>query len=201
MAKVEIRKANSGDLDVLIPVVAKAFQPQPLTCWLLGSGSSALERGKRLIALEFEKALPYDLTYTTTGRHGAALWHPPDNKIDLWRELVWSIKSAAAVGINRRILSHIVTGLQLAIHQPKGHLYYLSILGVDPNFQGQGIGSALIEPGLQICDMQRIPAYLMTDTQNAVRFYQRKGFKVTNQIDAYRSGFRIWIMRRNPSHL
>jgi ribosomal protein S18 acetylase RimI-like enzyme len=199
MVKVEIRKANSGDLDVLIPVVAKAFQPQPLTCWLLGSGSSALERSKRLIALEFEKALPYDLIYTTNCRHGAALWHPPDKKIDLWRELVWSLKSAAAVGISRRTLSHIITGLQLAIHQPKGLLYYLSILGVDPNFQGEGIGSALMEPGLLICDEQRTPAYLVTDTQNAVRFYQRKGFRVIKQINAYRAGFRIWIMLRNPS--
>jgi hypothetical protein len=102
MEKVEVRKATFDDLSILVPLVARAFHPQPLTCWLLGRNDKALKRGQRLIELEFEKALPYQLTYTTHGLQGAALWHPPDKKLELWPDLLWSLNSAAAIGLSRR---------------------------------------------------------------------------------------------------
>ena len=198
MGKVEVRKANSDDLSTLIPLVARAFRPQPLTCWLLGRNDRALERGERLIKLEFEKALPYDLTYTTHDLHGAALWHPPDRKLEPWPDLLWNLNSAAAIGLSRRTISHIITGLRLALQEPKQRHYYLAILGVGTKAQGQGIGSALIEAGLKICDRQKTPAYLVTDTESAVRFYKRHGFRVRNEIPAYRTGLSLWSMWRAP---
>jgi GNAT superfamily N-acetyltransferase len=198
LLKVEVRKAYTDDLESLVPVIARAFQPQPLTNWLLGRQSNR-RRGERLIELEFEKALPYGLTYTTTDRRGAALWHPPDKKVKLWSDLVWSINSAAAIGIGRRTVSHMITGLRLALLQPKGSLFYLALLGVDPDAQGEGIGSALLQPGLRLCDEQNIPAYLVTDTRDAVRFYQRQGFQVKNQISAFKADLTLWIMVR-PSN-
>jgi ribosomal protein S18 acetylase RimI-like enzyme len=196
LSKAEVRKVNSDDLDTLVPVIARAFQPQPLTHWLLGRGSNTLQRGVRLIELEFEKALPYELTFTTMDRRGAALWHPPNKKVKLWSDLVWSINSAAAIGIGRRTISHMITGLRLALLQPKGSLFYLALLGVDPDAQGEGIGSALLQPGLRLCDEQNIPAYLVTDTRDAVRFYQRQGFQVKNQISAFKADLTLWIMVR-----
>jgi ribosomal protein S18 acetylase RimI-like enzyme len=198
MPKPEIRKAISRDVDVLVPVLARAFQPQPLTRWLLGSGRNALLKGERLMALELEKALSFDLTYTTLDRRGAALWHPPDKKIDLWRELVWNINSAAVMSIGPRSVSHLITGCQLALLQPRGHLFYLAILGVDPDSQGKGIGSALLEPGIQVCNQFNTPAYLVTDTQDAVRFYHRHGFRVRNKVPAFRADLTFWVMWRDP---
>jgi ribosomal protein S18 acetylase RimI-like enzyme len=179
--------------------VANAFHPQPLTCWLLGRNDKALKRGQRLIELEFEKALPYQLTYTTHGLQGAALWHPPDKKLELWPDLLWSLNSAAAIGLSVRTFSHIITGLRLALQEPKQNHYYLAILGVDPKAQGMGIGSALIKAGLVICDKEKKPAYLVTDTEAAVRFYKRHGFRVRNEIPAYGSALTLWSMWREPA--
>jgi GNAT superfamily N-acetyltransferase len=199
MAETKVRKANSGDLDELIPVVARAFQPQPLTCWLLGSGRSAMRRGQRLIELEFEKALPYGLTYTTTDRRGAAIWHPPNKKLELWSDLLWSFRSAAAIGIGWRTVSHIITGLRMALLEPKKPHYYLAILGVDPEAQGEGIGSILLEPCLALCDRERTPAYLVTDTEDAARFYRRQGFEIKHKVPGFKSDFTLRAMWRRPS--
>jgi ribosomal protein S18 acetylase RimI-like enzyme len=198
MPKPEIRKANSRDVDVLVPVLARAFQTQPLTRWLLGSGRNALRKGEQLMRLELEKALSFDLTYTTSDRRGAALWHPPDKKINLWRDLVWNINNAAVIGISRRSISHMFTGFRLALLQPRGHLFYLAILGVDPDAQGEGIGSALLEPGIQMCDQFKSPAYLVTDTQDAVRFYRRHGFRVRNKVPVFHADFKFWVLWRDP---
>jgi ribosomal protein S18 acetylase RimI-like enzyme len=199
MEKVEVRKATLDDLSILVPLVARAFHPQPLTCWLLGKNDKALKRGQRLIELEFEKALPYHLTYTTHGLHGAALWHPPDKKLELRHDLIWSLNSAAAIGLSLRTISHIITGLRLALQEPKQSHYYLAILGVDPEAQGKGIGSALIQAGLAICDKDKRPAYLVTDTESAVRFYKRHGFRVRNEIPASGSALILWSMWRDPA--
>jgi ribosomal protein S18 acetylase RimI-like enzyme len=84
----------------------------------------------------------------------------------------------------------------LALQEPKQSHYYLAILGVDPKAQGMGIGSALIQAGLAICDKQKLPAYLVTDTKSAVRFYKRHGFQVRNEIPAYGSNLILWSMWR-----
>jgi hypothetical protein len=110
MRRVEIRKAIQADIEVLIPAVARAFAPQPITQWLVGNGSDALRRGERLIQLEFEKALPYELTYTTSDLRGAALWHPPNKKLHPWHDLVWAANSAAAVRVSRNIFSLMLMG-------------------------------------------------------------------------------------------
>jgi ribosomal protein S18 acetylase RimI-like enzyme len=200
MSQVEVRKATGEDTAALIPVLARAFAPQPLTQWLLGSGRrSALRRGERLIELEFKKALPYDLTYTTRSLLGAALWHPPDKKINLWSELIWSINSVTAIGFGRRTLSHLVTGVRLALQEPRDPHFYLAILAVAPDAQGEGIGSMLMEPVLALCDEQQTPAYLVTDTEDAVRFYQRHGFKVKNEIPAFQADLTLYPMWRQPT--
>ena len=37
--------------------------------------------------------------------------------------------------------------------------YYLPVLGVEPEFQGRGFGSALLQPVLARCDRDRVGAY------------------------------------------
>ncbi|HSV85447.1 MAG TPA: GNAT family N-acetyltransferase, partial [Levilinea sp.] len=199
MSEVEIRKANSADMEVLVPALARAFAPQPVTHWLVGSDVDALRRGERLVELEYEQALPYDLIYTTSDLCGAALWHPPDKKNDLRRDLMLAIHSAAEIRVGRNFISLVMLGLRLALNEPKERHFYLAILAVDPNVQGKGIGARLLAPVLERCDTQRMPSYLVTDTTRAVRFYQRLGFQVRRQIPIFRTSLSLWTMRRPPS--
>ena len=43
---------------------------------------------------------------------------------------------------------------------PTAPHYYLDSLGVEPEWQGRGLGSALMQPVLARCDAERMPAYL-----------------------------------------
>lgn len=198
MTEIEIRKASSTDKAVLVPVVARAFASQPVTHWLVGSDAAALSRGERLIELEFEKALPYELTYTTNDLCAAALWHPPDKKNDLKRDLMLALKSAAQIRLGRNFLSLVMMGLRLGLSEPEARHFYLAILAVAPSLQGKGIGARLLQPGLALCDRQGVPAYLVTDTEGAVRFYQRLGFQVRNHIPVFRTSLSLWTMWRLP---
>ena len=61
---------------------------------------------------------------------------------------------------------------------PKDPCWYLAALGVDPERQGQGTGSRLMEAALAEIDTNLEAAYLETVEEINVRFYERFGFEV-----------------------
>ena len=69
--------------------------------------------------------------------------------------------------------------------------WYLSMLGVDPAYQNQGVGSSLIQPILEQVDRDNLPCYLETSTAGGVRFYQRHNFEVVETMDFPQEGFQV----------
>ena len=62
--------------------------------------------------------------------------------------------------------------------------WYLPWFGVDCALQGQGLGSRLMPPCLEIVDRDHLPAYLDSTNPRNVPFYQRHGFEVTGRWQA-----------------
>ena len=83
------------------------------------------------------------------------------------------------------------------IHPREKH-FYLQFLGVDPDHQGRGLGTALMRPVLERCDREGCGAYL--ENSNAVNtpYYKRMGFKVTGLIDMGNGAPALWPMWREP---
>ena len=52
-----------------------------------------------------------------------------------------------------------------------------AILGVEPDAQGQGLGSQVLRPMLDRCDSEGVPAYLESSKATNVPFYERHGFR------------------------
>jgi hypothetical protein len=80
-----------------------------------------------------------------------------------------------------------------ALHPREPH-WYLATLGVDPDAQGEGIGSALASSFLKWADRDASPAYLETDRPENVPFYERRGFRVEHVVEVL--GAPIWRMLR-----
>lgn len=55
--------------------------------------------------------------------------------------------------------------------------WYLSILGIDPASQGQGLGARLLAPALAAADEAGAACYLETFSPRNERFYARTGFR------------------------
>lgn len=82
----------------------------------------------------------------------------------------------------------------------QGRHWYLSLLGVAPRQQGQGIGGALLAPVLHQADTEGLPCYLETFVPKNVSFYQHRGFQIAATTLEPRSQIPCWIMRREPRH-
>lgn len=80
---------------------------------------------------------------------------------------------------------------------PEPH-WYLMILAVDPESQGQGVGSKLLQPILTKADQEKLPCYLETYNQANLAFYARYGFKTVEELTISSGGPSVWMLRRNP---
>jgi ribosomal protein S18 acetylase RimI-like enzyme len=76
--------------------------------------------------------------------------------------------------------------------------WYLSILGVAPERQGQGLGERLLRPTLEQADHKSAACYLETFNEKSIRFYNRMGFHETASYLEPVTQFRYWILARPP---
>jgi len=105
-------------------------------------------------------SLPYGHVFTTSRLDGAALWVPPgcwhQGTVDQMRQLPDWLQ---IVGFRR--VPHVFRAVTTLLSKhPREPHYYLPFVGADPPAQGQGVGSALLQPVLRWCDTLRLGAYL-----------------------------------------
>lgn len=203
MEEPRVRRATRDDLLALAAVLARAFVRDPYFSWLAGE---APERNQRMrdawhAILRFASAGLRE-TWTDETRSGAAIWIPPGRESSSVIESVRLFPTYARLtGWGRvRAASAIVELLERRrhVHAPVPH-FYLSALGVDPERQGRGIGSAILRPVLARADATATPAYLETATARNVLLYERHGFEVVEELILPGTDVRGWLMLRPPS--
>lgn len=59
---------------------------------------------------------------------------------------------------------------------------YLMTLGVDPGFQGKGIGTKMLKALLEHADNEGLVIYLETATEQNIKFYEKYGFKIMKKV-------------------
>ena len=80
---------------------------------------------------------------------------------------------------------------------PKDQHWHLGPIGVLPSHQGRGIGSLLMERFCREVDLCSAKAYLETDLDENVRFYEKFGFRVIAQSEIFQVKNRY--MLRDPN--
>ena len=76
---------------------------------------------------------------------------------------------------------------------PEPH-WHLGPVAVDPQWQGHGIGTAMLSAFCAIVDDCRSLSYLETDKSENVRFYEKFGFRVVARAEVL--GVANWFMER-----
>jgi GNAT superfamily N-acetyltransferase len=199
----EARLARPDEIGDLAGVLSRAFARDPFYTYLAGEAS---ERGQRMRdgwtgILRFTSD-NLSTTYTTDDHAGVALWHPPGYRgagfIDSLR-LLPSVSRLAGGFRRLREISKAIAALEerRRQHVPMPH-FYLSALGVEPERQGEGIGTALMRPVLERADREQQPAYLETATGRNVLLYERQGFAVVEELTLPGTDVHGWLMRRIP---
>ena len=148
----QVRNAAPQDVPGISTALSRAFFDDPVFAW----GIPDEDRRQRVLpeffALYAKAFLRHDQTYTTTGEIvAAALWAPP-GRVPIAGEDAEELggRIAELAGPDAPRFSQV--GKLIDDHHPPGSYWYLQFMGVEPAWQGQGIGSALMAPVLERCD-------------------------------------------------
>ena len=184
-------------------VLVRSFADDPGLCFVLPDGADRDRLGPSLARTVVRYALRCGAPLVTSGViRGVALWFPPDapapSNADLAETGIAGVPSQ--IGPDawqrfKRLLDHLD-----ALHPryaPDPH-WYLAMLGVDPAWQRQGIGEALMQPVFAAADRDGLCCYLEAPTEANARYYERRGFRVLAETDVPDSDVHVWLMRREP---
>ena len=182
-------------------VLARAFDDDPLMSYI----EPDLDRQRRLLPWLFSAACRmghlYGTVHTSDDIAGAAIWlsngqtglHP----VRMLRSGMVLMPFKVGFGAFGRVMRTLNTLEKLHKGAVPPEHWYLSVLGVEPDRQGQGVGGALLQPVLARADADHRPCYLETQKERNVPFYERHGFEVVVELPPEADGRpRMWTMRR-----
>ena len=130
---------------------------------------------------------------------GAAIW-TTDAPAALRQAAYAQREIALRALLGKRGFAHfsaIVDNMEHALAQHElQDAWYLSIAGIDPAGQGQGLGASVLAPGLAAVDAARAACFLETYNERSLPFYGRLGFLVAGRYAEAVTGCDYWLMRR-----
>jgi GNAT superfamily N-acetyltransferase len=169
------------DLVRVAAIAARGFYDDPVMSWIFPDRSTRLEA----LELAFER-----LAGTFVGRAGrvdvladacTALWlgpdpPPPPEEPRPAPDRPWHL-------FTEEVVERFTTlGALMEAAHPESIHWYLGVVASLPEEQGRGLGRRILQPVLDECDHQGLPAYLESSNPRNLPFYFRLGFEQTGEI-------------------
>jgi ribosomal protein S18 acetylase RimI-like enzyme len=179
--------------------LARAFADDPVFMWMARGRalpeSKSVGGFRAVINGELRKAEPE--LFVAEGGGSVAIWHG----IDAWKgsagesiRLLPTFVRIFGLGVGR-VLRTIT--IMERVHPTAPH-YHLAYVGTDPSRQGRGLGSAVLRPMLDRCDIEGVPAYLENSKPRNEAFYARHGFVATGPLPLPAGAPPVIAMWREP---
>ena len=192
------------DIGPAAQVLSRAFRDYPLLTHAVPDAPAREQSAFYFCQFDLYYCMRYGAVYATSPRmEGVAAWMTSDHfPMTTWRMLrsvPWSVIAGFGSAAGSRLLGpsrHIDTRHKALV--PFRH-WFLALLGVAPEFQGQGYPGALLRPMLASIDTEGLPCYVETmDARNVPR-YEHFGFRVIEESRVSGTDLTSWAMLRgNP---
>ncbi len=194
-----LRVATAADVSRLAGVLADAFIHDPVYTWMLPRRLPLKPRLRALFTAEMKcYGLRQGTVWTTLDYDGAVVELPPG----AW-EMPTSMTGKEALAWLRAFGTRLPLAARVQRAMEARHLrephFYVRIVGVRTARQGQGLGSALMQPTLQRADSAGLPAYIEASSQRSAALYERLGFVHLGPLELPEGGPPLWLMRRPPA--
>ena len=179
----DITLASRSNEDRVAAAMTLAFATDPVERWCLPDPHQYMSTFPPYVILYGGKALDYGSAYVIGDFSGVALWLPPGVEPDYEPMTALFLRN-----VEESILA-IANALfeQMANFHPEEPHWYLSLMGVDPAYQGLRYGTSLLRHALAVCDRDKMPAYLEATSPANLSLYERHGFKTLGRIESQNS--------------
>jgi GNAT superfamily N-acetyltransferase len=192
-------KATLAQRDALARTLARALYHDPAFAHTWRDPATRLADLIRFFRdVDLPDEMRHDETYTNRGVTGVAIWVPPGDhgKPGLLEQLGQLRQIVSMFGRDTRRALRVFSFMEE--NHPEEDHYYLSLLGVEPEYQGQGIGSTLMQPVLDRADDEGVPAYVEATSERNRPLYRRHGFEDLRTVHWPDDGPPLFLMWREP---
>ena len=188
-----MKKADHTYKSLVVDILSKSFDDNQSINYIVKQDSKRKERIEGLMEYCFKVCLAKGQIFISDNDKSCALILHPEKKMGAIKEMLLELKLAiSSIGVIRsfKVLKREKLIKQ---NQPKEPFYYLWFIGVAPDAQGKGIGSALIEEVFQKYNEETRPFYLETSVVKNLSWYEKYGFKLFKELDL---GHKLYLMLR-----
>ena len=170
----------------------KAFYSDPTVEWVLPTLRDFTSVHHKLVGIWAEPVIDRGAVHCHSDFAGAAIWYPPATRFD--EEAFFDVIRCCSRP--DRIEAFFALVEACGKHRPTAPFWELELLAVDPVCQGQGIGSALLEHGLQACVDKTMPVYLESSNPANLSLYRRFGFELLAEVQLPGTPKRFPMLRK-----
>ena len=191
---IDVRRAEIDRVDDLAGAMGRAFAADPILVWpFFGSLDPDEERATAVFRLMLAQYIPAGVAWESSDGFACAVWVPPD-RIDVFTTMDRETRRPIAELTDDDGARYDAMWDWMGSHVPDEPIWYLDMLGVDPEAQGCGYGAALLAIGIDAARRDGIPAFCETSSEANVKFYEHCGFAVVGHEDAPGGGPHVWFM-------
>ncbi|MFX1508475.1 MAG: GNAT family N-acetyltransferase [Promethearchaeota archaeon] len=197
-------RIQKKDIKKAYQVLGKAFHEDPAWTHVIPDEDTR----KKKLPFVFEFVLRYSLKYgeiyaPSDKLEGIVAWVPHTTA----NETFWRIIRSGAIRATIKMGSEIGRRIQMLFsvieedrrqHMKNKPYFYLQVIGVLPEFQGQGFGGKLLKSMFAKADMEGFSIYLETETEKNMKIYSKYGFITLKEGEAPGADFHYWEMLREP---
>jgi ribosomal protein S18 acetylase RimI-like enzyme len=176
-----VRHAMPADRPAIANALSRAFHDDPVGSWLVPDGDQRQAVLPRMFDLFADLFIPHGEARVTDDGTGAALWLPPETELVTTAQIDAFAARIGELAGEDAPRTFALMDAQDA-HHPHDPAYYLMLVGVLPESQGQGIGASLITPVLEQCEREGVGAYLEATSVDSRRLYERLGFETIGEF-------------------
>ena len=173
-----IRSARPDEMPQVASTIAAAFIADRFARFVWASPHGYLCAIPPFIREFAGGSFEHGSAYVSGDFCGAALWLPPGVHAD-GDAVEKVIRDTAQPEHLDDILS---TFEKMDQSHPEEPHWYLTVIGVEANARGRGLGEALMRHAVARCDEERSLAYLESTGPRGISLYERHGFEVIGDI-------------------
>lgn len=184
--------ASLNDKELVVNILTASFADNKSVNYIIKQDGKKMLRLKRLMEYSFDSCHRFGEILLSNDKNGCALILFQDRKRTTPQTIVADIKliiNCMGLSIAKKAM-----GREAAIKKvhPSISFAYLWFIGVHPNEQSKGIGTALMKEVIQRYKVENRPIYLETSTEKNLPWYKKAGFETYQELDF---GYNLYCMK------
>ena len=188
-----MKKANYHDKNLVVKILTKSFDTNQSVNYIVKQDKNRTKRISALMDYSFEECFMFGEVFLSDDKKACALVLYPDKKRTTVKSILLDAKLiVSCIGIEN-IKKALARESKIKQLQPKTTMYYLWFIGVDPEYQSQGIGNNLLQNVINDSDKKQRPIYLETSTLKNLPWYKKFGFQIYNELDLT---YKLFFLKR-----